>query len=473
MVQFINRERELEFLEGRCRSGEAELIVLYGRRRVGKTELIRRFGEGWKMMYFLGRLEAREETLRRFSSTLAESFGDSRLMSNPLRDWDAAFEYLAEKSAQRVVLAIDEFPFMAERFPEIVSVLQDKWDNRLKSSMLMLILSGSSVGMMEKHALDYKSPLYGRRTGQWKLDKMGIGHLGAFFPGYGMEDIVRLFACLDAIPGYLVKFSPDKSIADNIRERMLSKGEFLYEEVEILMREELRDPSNYMTILASVAGGVSSFGEICSRSRLEKSLVSKYLHVLERLGIVEKRLPITATAKAVLKSSGALYSMKDNFFDFWFRFVYPNRQELERGAARQVSEAIMPDFERYVSRKFEDFAAEFVSLGHAGTFGRVGKWWGKSREGNIMEIDVAAVNEKSGNALFGECKWQRGVNALKVAEALAGKVEAAAPRAGKVTLAIFAKSFSKRVAKLEGRRVLCFDLKDMERALSARAKKRC
>jgi hypothetical protein len=304
-MKFINRKQEMEFLEKKYNSNNAELIIIYGRRRIGKTELMLNFCKNKKSMYFIGRLEAKEDTIKRFNNLIIESSGDNSLLNNPLQNWDTIFDYLG-RLKERIVIVLDEFPFIIDRFPEIISVLQDKWDNVLQKSNLMIILSGSSISMMEKYALDYKSPLYGRRTGQWKVDKINIKHIKEFFPKYKTEEIIEAFSAIDSIPGYLAKFDGDKSALDNIQEKILSKGEFLYEEVEILLREELRDPSNYMSILAPIAGGLTSFNEIYNKTGLDKSLLSKYLHVLENLGIIERILPVTDTHKSKLKTKGAL-----------------------------------------------------------------------------------------------------------------------------------------------------------------------
>ena len=456
-MKFINRTEELGFLERKFSSKEPELIIIYGRRRIGKTELLMRFSEAKPAMYFMGRLESREDTIKRFNNLLIEHFKDSRLLNNPLPNWDTIFTYLAENADKKTILIIDEFPLLVERFPELLSTLQDKLDSELSRSRILLILSGSSVGMMEKYALDYKSPLYGRRTGQWEVSKMSLPHLHEFFPKYSMEDIVRLYSCIDAIPGYLSKFSPDEGIMGNIRDRMLSKGEFLYEEVEILLREEFRDPSNYMSIISSVAGGLNTFNELYNKTRLDKSLLSKYLHTLERLGIVRRSVPVTESYKGALRSRGALYSLCDNFFGFWFRFVYLNKQELEKGRAADVLKSSERDFEHYVSGKFESFATELISLGAVGNFDRAGRWWHKENE-----IDIVALNEDKKRILFCECKWKEGVDAGKVLEELKEKAKLVDWKSGKreESFAVFAKSFKRKT-----RGAGCFDLKDMEKIL--------
>jgi AAA+ ATPase superfamily predicted ATPase len=464
MGQFINRVMELDFLEKKYHETGAQLIVLYGRRRIGKTELINNFCKKRNYMYFLGRLESNEDTMRRVNEMLAEFFKDMQLVRKPIRSWDEAFDYLGEHTINqenRVILAIDEFPFIIDRFPSISSILQDKWDNHLRASNLMIILSGSSVGMMEQHALDYKSPLFGRRTGQWKVGCMDVMHLMDFFPTYTMEDIIITHACIDAIPGYLAKFDPRVNAMDNIRSKILSKGEYLYEEVDILMREEFRDPSNYMSILGAIAAGNTMFNKINNATGLDKSLLSKYTNVLINLGIIEREHPVTANINATTTPHGGLYVIKDNYMDFWFKFVYPNQDQLERGnvdAAFRYKHA----FDDYMGAKFERFVLEALPHLGLGSFTRLGRWWLKD-----IEVDAVGLDEPGSRLLASECKWSTGVDARDIVKELGSKIQSIQWQAGKRTesFAVFAKSFSRTLDSFEGKTVLCFDLDAIQKSL--------
>ncbi len=253
----------------------------------------------------------------------------------------------AVSSRKRLIFVIDEFPFIVDKFPEIISVIQDVWDSRLRHTKIMLVFCGSSIGMMKKYALSYKSPLYGRRTGQRKVEKMRVKHLHEFFPKYSMDELLLVYSCIDTIPGYLTKFSPEKPVWKNIEEKILSKGEFLYEEVEILLREEFRDPSNYLSILSSISAGSTTFNEIYNTTQLDKSLLSKYLYVLENLNIIKREFPVTYPFKSAMRGKGAHYSLKDNFFDFYLRFVYPNKQQLESGFSGVVLKEIQSKINPY------------------------------------------------------------------------------------------------------------------------------
>jgi AAA+ ATPase superfamily predicted ATPase len=188
-MNFINRTQELTFLQRKYDSDKAEFIIIYGRRRIGKTELINKFSLRRPTLYFLGRAESKTDTLRRFNLMLMEHFKDISLTRSPLSSWDDCFEYLADKASDRLVLVIDEFPLIVVKFPEMLSIMQDKWDNLFNDTKIMIILCGSSVSMMEKYTLDYDSPLYGRRTGQWMVDRLDIIHLKEFFPSYYFDAV--------------------------------------------------------------------------------------------------------------------------------------------------------------------------------------------------------------------------------------------------------------------------------------------
>lgn len=458
--QFVDRETEMRFLESHFQSKEAEFIVIYGRRRVGKTELIHRFLEGKKGLYFIGRIESREDTIPRINLSFSKFFNDFSLVEKPLRTWDQIFEYLFEQTMdKKIPIVLDEFPFIVDKFPEILSVLQDKWDSVLKKTKILLILCGSSIGMMEDKILSYKSPLYGRRTGQWKLLPLRFNTLKEFFPKYSLEEIIHAYAVLDSIPGYLVKFDDDIGVFENIKKNILSKGEFLYEEAEHLLREEFRDVSNYLSIISAIAGGASAFNEIYTKTNLDKSIISKYLYTLEKLGIVKKSFPITAGSKDMFKSKKGLYSLSDNFFRFWLAYVYQNKTSLEIGSIDNVLESIKKDFNRYLGSVFEDVCRQFLEEAETVDFSRIGRWWYKDKE-----IDLVGLNEKTKQILFCECKWQDKVNPEKVLEELKEKAKFVDWNMGKRKeyYCVIAKSFSR---KMKEENILLFDLNDMEKLL--------
>ncbi|MGB9717090.1 MAG: ATP-binding protein [Thermoproteota archaeon] len=416
---FVDREDELQYLEEKFRSTNPELLVIYGRRRIGKTELVARFIRGKPAVYFLADRRPERDLLEEFKEKMSQALRDESFSKLEVRNWLELFkEFLKWWKGGKVIIVIDEFPMLIEDNKAIPSVFQKIWDLELKNSHVVLILLGSSVSMMETEVLSYRSPLYGRRTGQWKLQPLRFNCLREFFKEYSEEDLVRVYGCLGGVPAYLLKFDPNIPFWDNVATRIFRKGEFLYGEAEFLLREELREPRLYSAILKAVAFGASSFGEIAGFTGLEKTLLSKYLDVLEELGWVERLYPVGER----IKPRKALYRIADPYMAFWFRYVFPNKSELELGNVDPVLEKVKRDYDAYLGMVYEQiFRESLYSLKKIPFRPKiVGKWWFKDQE-----IDAVALDEAQSSSAFFEVKWSslKGVKAEGIIQALKQKAQ--------------------------------------------------
>ncbi len=437
---FTNRERELEALEQRYASDRAELFVLYGRRRVGKTELLREFCRDKRHIFYVADLGTEATALAEFTRQISAFAYDRPDAISPFASWDAAFEFLVPyANEERLVVVLDEFTYLIQINSAIPSILQRLWDTRLKDTRIMLILCGSYVGMMEQHVLAYRAPLYGRRTGQWKLAPLDFWAAQAFFPRLNAEDKVRAFAVLGGIPAYLVHFQNADDLGTAIAENILRPGVFLYEEPRFLLLEELREPHKYFAILEAIAGGKTRHNEIAQAAGINTSSLRFYLDTLQEMDLVERVVP--ATVEKPHKYKRAIYRLKDNFFRFWFRFVYPNRSILEGGDVAYVQRHVTRFLDEFTTLIFVDISRQYViRLYLTGRLTwvpeRVGAWW-DGRE----EIDVVAINFREGHVLVGECKWSTrpvGMNVLQALMAKAGRLPLA--RGQEVTYALFSRT---------------------------------
>src|SRR3989338_4309960 len=291
--QFVGREKELEFLENMYNAGlEAQFAVIYGRRRVGKTELVKTVSSGKPHVYFLADERGEKENLRELQKAFAVHFQDSLLEKAGFGSWpDLFLEVSKKKWGKRLIIAIDEFPYLIKSDKATPSVFQKIWDSHLSKKNVLFILLGSSISMMEKKVLAKNSPLYGRRTGQWKLMPLEFSETRAFLPHWTMEEQIKAYSIADGIPLYLKKLNHSETINENLAEKVLKNGAFLYEEAEILLKSELREPANYFNILKAIASGKNRFGEIANTTELEKSKVSKYLSNLIMLHFIQKEFP--------------------------------------------------------------------------------------------------------------------------------------------------------------------------------------
>jgi len=384
---FIDRKEELDFLESQYEK-RPSLAILYGRRRVGKSTLVEKFCRDKLHIYYTASESNSKEQLEEFYQIAYQQLEDE-LIKDLSHGWEAILRYLKEKD---LVIVLDEFPYIIKADKSIPSKIQRLWDKELKDSDLFLILTGSSISMMEDKVLSPKSPLYGRRTGQWKLEPFDFKSTMDFFPDISFEDKIGVYSILGGIPYFLEQFDGKKSIKENIRANILSKGSVLHNEVEFLMREEFREPMNYYTILRSVSQGNTKFSEIQNDTGIDKNNLTSYLSVLRNLHLIKRRTPITKK-----KSKKGRYYLEDNFFKFWFNFIFPNKSQLETEDEVLLNN-IMNSFDEYVSFIFEDICRELTSLKYPKF--EVGRWWYKEDE-----IDIVALNENK--ILLGECKWSK------------------------------------------------------------------
>jgi uncharacterized protein len=447
---FVNREPEIQFLLERMTSKKAELVIAYGRRRIGKTELLRKiFGKG-KGVYFAADLGADQDQRRRFSEAVNLSYPNPLLRADIPPGWDSLLRYiitLAEKD--RIVLVLDEFPYLCSSDPALPSILQRIWDEVGKGSNLYLILCGSFIRFMEREVLGHKSPLYGRRTGQLLVHPLALRTLKGFFPGYSPEERIMAYAILGGVPAYLVQFSDKISMRQNIEREILKPTAFLHDEVRFILMEELRDPKHYFSVLQSIAFGNTRMNEIVQRTGIERGPVSKYISVLQDLRLIERETP--ATEKHPEKSRKGIYRLSGNFFRFWFRFVLPHKSRLVEGGERKVmEEEILPHLDNFIGQAFDKICAEIlrylvnekkVKLG----YDRAGRWW----SGN-EEIDLVAV---AGDrpVLAAECKWSKkpvGIDILKELRRKASFLSSETP-GNNLRLGLFSRSgFTKEVEAL-------------------------
>ncbi|MFQ6044576.1 MAG: ATP-binding protein, partial [Candidatus Poribacteria bacterium] len=420
---FVNRREELSRLEARYRSNKSEFVVVYGRRRVGKTVLLKQFVQGKEHVYFLADLRPEIEQLGYFTQQLYQVTQEPMLALESFSSWDSALTYLAQVSQdKRLIIVIDEYPYLCSVNTAFPSILQRIWDERLKASQIFLVLCGSSISMMEREVLGRTSPLYGRRTSQLLVEPMDFFDAKQFFPDRGIKEQIETYAIAGGIPAYLEQFESKRRIWDDVCDVALRKDGFLYNEVSFLLMEELREPRNYFAILAAIAASNTRLNEIAQAAFLPRPTVGRYLDILRDLRIVQRALPITETKPH--KSKKGLYKIIDPFFRFWFRFLYPNRGFLEEEEVDFVlSEKIKPNFADFVAPVFEDVSAQLLSklnLANRLPFkaARIGAWWSRTEE-----IDVVALNDDSSQVLVAECKWTKKPIGTNILDGLKAKAQ--------------------------------------------------
>ena len=411
---FIGREDELSFLEEKYQSNQGELVVIYGRRRVGKTETIRKFCEGKTHVFYTCVECPDEQQLRNFSIRMLQTGMPAANYIKSFSDWEQAFRSILEvPGSKKKILVIDEFPYMVKGNSSIPSIIQKLWDEVLKSSNIMVILCGSAMAFMEKEILAEKNPLYGRATGILKIKEMSFYDAIRFVPNYSAEEKIITYAILGGIPHYLKQFNDQLPLYENIQKNILTRGSILYSEVEFLLRQELRETATYNVVIEAIALGNTKLNDIYQKTQIEKTKLSAYLKNLIDLGIILREFSMDDKIKEQANVQRGLYRVNDNFFKFWYAFVFPNMSELEAGDAKGVFKYVVePELDNFTSYAFEDVCKEYLRVKNRKEelpfyFSKIGRWWNKTDE-----LDILAIDHAKKNYILGECKYKKSTFSL-------------------------------------------------------------
>ncbi len=444
-MRFLDREEELNFLEEEWERDGASFIPIYGRRRTGKTRLMQEFLKDKTHVYHLASQESKGEQVNSFKSSLAEALQDEFLEQTEMRDWKELFAYMKKHldEEKKFVIAIDEVTYIIKRNSSFPSYLQDIWDNFLKNMDITLLLCGSLVGFMKKSVLDHSSPLYGRRSGQLHLKPLKPFTLDEVIEDE--EKTVQLYSVFGGIPRYFEGIDLEKDFYQII-DSILKPESLFFEEGTFLLGQEFRELGNYNSILKSISQGNTELSDIANSIGMDTRKLSNYLDKLYELGFVKKEKPVTMTKK---RYRGYHYRLKDNFLDFWFKFIFPNRSHIEERTLTHSD--IREGLKLFISKKFEDVCRTQV----AEKYNRVGRWWHKENE-----IDIVGLNEGENEILFGECKWSEDIDPIPLYHKLKKKKDEVRwnDQNREEEFVLFAKSFEYRPSEDD---LTCIELEDM------------
>jgi len=426
MARFIDRESEMEVLEEEYRRKGSSLVILYGRRRTGKTTLISEFIKEKPALFFLATEESEAQNRSAFKERAAEFIDSDLLRSAAVSNWDVVFAAVMEHPFEsKPVIVIDEFQNIGKSNRAFPSIFQRIWDEKLKDKSVMVILCGSLISMMTSQALNYGSPLYGRRTAQIRLEQIPFRFYRDFFPQKSFKELVETYAVTGGIPKYIEVFSEKSDIYQAIESNVLNRASFLYDEPHFLLQQEVAEVGSYFSIIRSVAAGNHKLSAISSALEVKATSLTKYLKTLIDLDILEREVPVTEDNPE--KSKRGLYRIKDNYLRFWFAFIYPNTSFIESDNSRIVMSKIRKSLTTsHTAFVYEDVCRQRMWDLNANEtwpfyFSKVGRYWDAN-----TEIDVTAIDPEGRNLVLGECKyWHEpvGANVLRELEKKADAVE--------------------------------------------------
>ncbi len=435
-MEFFGRNKELTLLDKLHQREGAQLLILYGRRRIGKTALIEQWTQNRlgkrDYLYWMATQTSTTNQLRDFSQTILRFIEPDAPISPSFsyESWETALARVAQLSSQRrFVLILDEITYAMQANPELPSLLQRAWDHALKRTNLFLILTGSLAGIIQRSALDYQSPLYGRATAKLKLQPLSFGALRTLLPAMTTEQRVAVYAITGGIPAYLEPFDDRHNIIHNLREHFITPTNVMLNDAVFLLREQVDEPRNYIALLEAIANGGHKLVDIAKLAGLERSNANKYLTILRELGYIERIVP--ATVQRPERSRQGRYVFTDAYLRFYFRFLRPYLGDIERGRLNRVVNLLSDHLTDFIGvHTFEELCREWLNeKADRGELpyilDRVGSHWSKE-----AQIDVVGINWRTKQVLFGECKWGRQPVERKVIDKLVAQSAKASPSKG-------------------------------------------
>lgn len=404
---FHCREKELKELNKRYCKENFECIVVYGRRRVGKTALINEFCKGKPTVFFSALNASPLENLEALSRAIYEKDHPGAETAPVYPSFDAAFaEITGMAEKERLVFVIDEYPYLAKADKSVSSRLQHIIDRTWKDRKLFLILCGSSMSFMEYQVLGYESPLYGRRTGQLKIQALTYKEIKEFNPSLSDEQQALVYGITGGIPHYINKLNVEDDVDAALKENLFDTSSYLFEEPENLLKQELREPAIYNSVITAVAGGASHSNEIATKVGIESTICAKYLKVLLDLGILVKETPVTEKP-----GKKTIYAIGDHFFRFWYRFVPQNMSAISAGRIDRIYDPVIKKyFSDYMGLVFEQMCREYLFRYAENVpiaLSDVGQWWGTDpKMKKEVQIDIVGTPAEGNEYIIGSCKYR-------------------------------------------------------------------
>ena len=409
---FRGRAAELNALEHKFRQRGFFMTILYGRRRVGKTELINKFirEHDCKSISFTAVEREETELLSMMTESVLMSLAPDMAGEISFGSFEKLFAFIGKQAEkERIIFAIDEYPYLAKQCPYIQSVLQKIIDTTWKNGNLFFILCGSLVSFMKEEVLAQTAPLYGRSHLELHLKPFNYLETAAFLEGFSNEEKAICYGLTNGVAKYIEQFDPTYSLEENIIGQFYTIGGYFTEEqIRTVITGERQSPALYNSILSAVATGHTKNSEIASY--VGSSDITYPLKMLLSAELLEK--PV---------SNKPYYVLSDSMLAFWFKYVNRAVSLISAGRGETYYRSnVQPHLHDFMGKIFEKMAKEYLFL-HAGLedFPIVTEITDyqqsvldENRKPKQIEIDLLGKNDNN-IELVGECKFKHALFDLR------------------------------------------------------------
>lgn len=326
----IERKNELAQLERVFNSKKSEFVTVYGRRRVGKTYLLREFFLKRNCTFFHatglqnGSLNMQ---LNKFAKSLSETFFDGAPIKTS-ETWGDAFNILhtqVAKTGDKVVIFLDELPWMATRKSDLLHEIDYYWNHYWSTTNnIILVVCGSSSSWLIKKIIYNKGGLHNRTTCQMRLLPFSLSETREYLKSNNIKlndkHILNIYMALGGVPYYLNYIEPRLTSNENIQKIIFNQNAPLNNEFDLLFESLFENASVYVELLKIIAQKREGLtrGEIASIAKLSTNggTLSERLNDLCAAGFAEKYIPWG-------RRKGEYYKLIDEFCLFYLHWVYP------------------------------------------------------------------------------------------------------------------------------------------------------
>lgn len=430
---FIGRENELNILNEAYASPNSEFCVIYGRRRIGKSTLLQHFVTDKSSFFYLAGRESKHLQLKRFVRELGETVGDPLTSKVSISNWDEALTLLDRSigpfcqrhGSSKMVIIFDEFQWMCNGCPELLSDLQRFWDTRWKDARsVYLIVCGSAISFMLGEVLSQKSPLFGRRTRSFEMGPFYVREASSFLPGKGRFEVAEVYMAVGGVPKYLEVLNTREPFRKTMGKEAFSRSGFFFDEVRFILSEQLKETDRYFMILEHIACQPMGVIEIEKATGIASGQIMHYLERLQMLGFVSRHIPCGARSG----SKKVRYRLDDYYLRLYFTFIHPNRERIATGSGGEsFSDIISNRWDSYAGLSFEHFVRDHARavvqmLGYENSIRRTSSYWQRqTKRKHGVQIDLLIECDDM-TTLICECKWSRKKTGIDVVEDLRKKV---------------------------------------------------
>ena len=377
------REEQINNLNAYFESDNNNITVLYGRYRVGKTALIREFSKEKKAVYF----ECAPTVDFELLNSINRAFANQIEGFVPASNFDGVFEQLKDKDDIKLLI-FEEFQNIVKADLGFLVSLLRFMQELGASRKIMVLFTSSSVSWVENSMVKTIGRAALSINAFVKLKELSYVDIVGMFPECNVNTLLCVYALTGGVPGYVSMWNPKATVKENICKLFLDRNGVFAREAELFIKDEFRETGVYSTILKCLAGGMNKLNEIHEYTGYGRDKISVYLKNMIEREIVEKVFSYDSGTNEHTRKG--LYRIKDDFINFWYRFVYPDYAILASMEPEMFYDKyVEPGLNEFLLEAFIKIAGEFMDIVNdmgrfSDTYDRKGRWHGKTGDLHVI-----------------------------------------------------------------------------------------